>query len=270
MLSGTGSRRFRERAAGRPAVLSRSSATRTAQVLRCGAADRRELRGGVAGRAPTAPGARGGSRATCCTATPSSRRRTSPRRPPRRAVAVRVRLRGRARTRSPGTRPAARSTSGCVSTTAAASSRCPASSARRPTRRARCCTAARSLGLRPYGITFHVGSQCTSTTAWVQAIALRRPADAAAAQRRHRDRDAGHRRRLPGAVRRRRARTSSRSARSSSRRWASCSRTCRPWWRPSPAGTWSPRPPCWSRRSSAARCGRARSGSTSTSAPTTA
>ncbi len=30
---------------------------------------------------------------------------------------------------------------------------------------------ARSLGLRPYGVTFHVGSQCTSTTAWVQAIA---------------------------------------------------------------------------------------------------
>jgi ornithine decarboxylase len=31
---------------------------------------------------------------------------------------------------------------------------------------------ARSLGLRPYGITFHVGSQSTSTTAWVAAIAL--------------------------------------------------------------------------------------------------
>ena len=30
---------------------------------------------------------------------------------------------------------------------------------------------ARHLGLRPYGITFHVGSQCTSTSAWVQAIA---------------------------------------------------------------------------------------------------
>ena len=30
---------------------------------------------------------------------------------------------------------------------------------------------ARNLGLRPYGITFHVGSQCTSATAWVQAIA---------------------------------------------------------------------------------------------------
>ena len=30
---------------------------------------------------------------------------------------------------------------------------------------------ARSLGLQPYGITFHVGSQCTSTSAWVQAIA---------------------------------------------------------------------------------------------------
>jgi Pyridoxal-dependent decarboxylase, pyridoxal binding domain len=30
---------------------------------------------------------------------------------------------------------------------------------------------ARSLGLRPYGVTFHVGSQCTTTTAWRQAIA---------------------------------------------------------------------------------------------------
>jgi ornithine decarboxylase len=30
---------------------------------------------------------------------------------------------------------------------------------------------ARSLGLRPYGVTFHVGSQCGTTTAWRQAIA---------------------------------------------------------------------------------------------------
>jgi ornithine decarboxylase len=30
---------------------------------------------------------------------------------------------------------------------------------------------ARKLGLRPYGITFHVGSQCKTTTAWRQAIA---------------------------------------------------------------------------------------------------
>src|SRR3712207_6687930 len=30
---------------------------------------------------------------------------------------------------------------------------------------------ARSLGLRPFGVTFHVGSQCTTTTAWRQAIA---------------------------------------------------------------------------------------------------
>jgi ornithine decarboxylase len=30
---------------------------------------------------------------------------------------------------------------------------------------------ARNLGLRPYGITFHVGSQCGSTSAWRQAIA---------------------------------------------------------------------------------------------------
>jgi ornithine decarboxylase len=29
---------------------------------------------------------------------------------------------------------------------------------------------ARSLNLRPYGITFHVGSQCSSTLAWVRAI----------------------------------------------------------------------------------------------------
>jgi ornithine decarboxylase len=31
--------------------------------------------------------------------------------------------------------------------------------------------AARRLGLRPYGITFHVGSQCANPTAWRQAIA---------------------------------------------------------------------------------------------------
>ncbi len=30
---------------------------------------------------------------------------------------------------------------------------------------------ARGLGLVPYGVTFHVGSQCTSTSAWVQAVA---------------------------------------------------------------------------------------------------
>src|SRR4051794_29320700 len=29
---------------------------------------------------------------------------------------------------------------------------------------------ARQLGLQPYGLTFHVGSQCTSTSAWVQAL----------------------------------------------------------------------------------------------------
>lgn len=31
--------------------------------------------------------------------------------------------------------------------------------------------AARQLGLQPYGLTFHVGSQCRATSAWVQAIA---------------------------------------------------------------------------------------------------
>lgn len=29
---------------------------------------------------------------------------------------------------------------------------------------------AKHLGLQPYGLTFHVGSQCTSTSAWVQAL----------------------------------------------------------------------------------------------------
>jgi ornithine decarboxylase len=29
---------------------------------------------------------------------------------------------------------------------------------------------ARHLGLQPYGVTFHVGSQCTATSAWVQAL----------------------------------------------------------------------------------------------------
>ena len=98
------------------------------------------------------------------------------------AVAHRGRRRGRASgdspstrrascTRSPGTRPAARSTSASASTTAAASFRSRASSAPRRTRRAPCCSMARSLGLQPYGLTFHVGSQCTATSAWVQAIA---------------------------------------------------------------------------------------------------
>ena len=32
-------------------------------------------------------------------------------------------------------------------------------------------TLASQLGLRPYGVTFHVGSQCATTTAWRQAIA---------------------------------------------------------------------------------------------------
>lgn len=31
---------------------------------------------------------------------------------------------------------------------------------------------ARDLGLQPYGLTFHVGSQCTSTTPWLQAVSV--------------------------------------------------------------------------------------------------
>jgi ornithine decarboxylase len=41
---------------------------------------------------------------------------------------------------------------------------------------------ARELGLRPYGVTFHVGSQCKTTTAWRQAIAAAGRVMAAVAQ----------------------------------------------------------------------------------------
>ena len=64
---------------------------------------------------------------------------------------------------------------------------------------------ARELGLRPYGVTFHVGSQCGTTMAWRQAIAIGRPADERAARRRHPAGDARPRRRVPGPLRRARA-----------------------------------------------------------------
>ena len=117
------------------------------------------------------------TRPTCSTATRSSRRRTSPRRtrpgcggsastPP-----DELRQDRRARARR------ARSTSGCGSTTGPASSRCPASSAPTLEDAFDLMLLARRLGLRPYGITFHVGSQCGNPAAWRQAIARRRPAD---------------------------------------------------------------------------------------------
>ena len=41
---------------------------------------------------------------------------------------------------------------------------------------------ARDLGLRPYGITFHVGSQCTDTASYRAGDRVRRSADAPAGQ----------------------------------------------------------------------------------------
>ena len=120
----------------------------TQQVLRTVAADRRELRGRVARRAAPAAGDRGRPGATCSTATPSSRPRTSPGQPRRGCGGSRSTRRASC-TRSPSTPRAAPSTSGCASTTAAASSRCRASSAPRRMRRAPCCTWPASLGLQP-------------------------------------------------------------------------------------------------------------------------
>ena len=134
----------------------------TPQVLAAARQTGRELRGGVARGASPAAGAG--------------------RRPARRAVqqhrqAAGAHRRGRrgagcggsrstpraSCARSPATRPGVRCTSGCASTTAAASSRCLASSGRRHHDARGLMHRARGLGLRPYGITFHVGSQCTST-----------------------------------------------------------------------------------------------------------
>ncbi len=60
---------------------------------------------------------------------------------------------------------------------------------------------ARELGLRPYGLTFHVGSQCAATSTWRQAIAGSGAVDARPRPGWHHAGDARPRRRLPGPVR---------------------------------------------------------------------
>jgi ornithine decarboxylase len=128
---------------------------------------------------------------------------------------------------------------------------------------------ARNLGLRPYGVTFHVGSQCTSASAWRQAIA---------AVGRLLDRLSGdgitlEMVNLGGGFPARYCEPVPRSTRSptpSSRPCTSCSPTRPSCWRWSPGATWSPRARCWSAACSAARSAPARTGRTWTSAPTTA
>ena len=128
---------------------------------------------------------------------------------------------------------------------------------------------ARSLGLRPYGVTFHVGSQCTTTTAWRQAIAAvgrllsRLSGDGITLEMLN----------LGAGSRTATSRTCPRSTRSptpSSRPCTSCSPTGRSCWPSSPGATWWPRARCWSAGSWAGRCGPARTAPTWTWAPTTA
>ena len=100
---------------------------------------------------------------------------------------------------------------------------------------------ARRLGLRPYGVTFHVGSQCGNPIAWRQAIAdvgrLMRGCAAEGIEIEMLDLGGGFPARYVGGV------PSHRRDRAPGhrRRWTSCCRTgprCSP---PSRAGTWSPR-----------------------------
>ena len=86
---------------------------------------------------------------------------------------------------------------------------------------------AKRIGLQPYGLTFHVGSQCAATSAWRQAIASAGRIMRNLQPDGIRLRDARPRRRVPGPLRRRRFPPSSRSARSSSPRSTSCSPTSR-------------------------------------------
>ena len=71
---------------------------------------------------------------------------------------------------------------------------------RRP--RTRCCLRRAERGLRPYGLTFHVGSQMTTPSAWADAIDEAGVLMDKLAGGRHPAGDARHRRRLPGPLHR--------------------------------------------------------------------
>ena len=68
--------------------------------------------------------------------------------------------------------------------------------------RARAAPARAEPRLQPYGVTFHVGSQCTDAERVAAGDRRGRAAARAARGRRHRARDAQHGRRLPGPLRR--------------------------------------------------------------------
>ena len=128
---------------------------------------------------------------------------------------------------------------------------------------------ARSLGLRPYGVTFHVGSQCTTTTAWRQAIAsvgrLLSVLSGDGITLEMLNLGGGFPARYVDDVP-----SIDQIATPSSRPCTNCSPTgpsCSP---SSPGATWWPRARSWSAMCSAGRSEPARTGPTWTSAPTTA
>ena len=172
---------------------------------------------------------------------------------------------------SPSSPPARPSTSGCASTTHQQLPAVP--QVRRRGDEARdLLLLARELGLRPYGVTFHVGSQCANTGAWRQAIAAAGRLMAALATDGIGPGDARPRRRLPGPVRR--ARCPSIRARSPTAIVPALDELLP--YRPDAARRRAGRhlvaesSGMVAAASSAARSAPGRTGSTSTSAPTTA
>ena len=102
-------------------------------------------------------------------------------------------------------------------------------------------------GLRPYGLTFHVGSQCTDPSMYSPRDRALWPRDAPARAVRHPDRDAQHRRRHARDL----LRAGARHPRGGQRRRrppSAAFRTGLRSWPRSLAASWSPRAACWWRR----------------------
>ena len=103
-------------------------------------------------------------------------------------------------------RPARASSAASWSTAPAPSGRCRANSAARRRWRSSCCARPRDLGLDPYGVSFHVGSQQTDLDAVGRRDRPRGEDVLAAGGGRHQPAHGQYRRRLPGALPQRRAR----------------------------------------------------------------